>query len=119
MSDNESSSSEVLQKKRGRGHRSKSNDNPSKIKKISNKFKLNKKQKLKSPQINIIKPKAVKKSYLLILIPFSIDHLSNISNILFNERKKNFNPAGTRTQNPQIRSLVRFHCATGLIKIFI
>ena len=64
MSDNESSSSEVLQKKRGRGHRSKSNDNPSKIKKISNKFKLNKKQKLKSPQINIIKPKAVKKSYL-------------------------------------------------------
>jgi len=64
MSDNESNSSEVLQKKRGRGHRSKSNDNSSKIKKISNKFKLNKKQKLKSPQINIIKPKAVKKTYI-------------------------------------------------------
>ena len=64
MSDNESNSSEVLRKKRGRGHRSKSNDNSSKIKKISNKFKLNKKQKLKSPQINIIKPKAVKKTYI-------------------------------------------------------
>ena len=64
MSDNESNSSEVLKKKRGRDNRSKSNNKPSKIKMISNKFKLNKKQKLKSPQINIIKPKAVKKAYL-------------------------------------------------------
>ena len=38
--------------------------------------------------------------------------------LFYKNKKKFYNPAGTRTQNPQIRSLMRFHCATGLCMPF-
>ena len=38
--------------------------------------------------------------------------------LYYKNKKKFYNPAGTRTQNPQIRSLMRFHCATGLCMPF-
>ena len=59
----EDNSPEMLQKKRGRGRNSKSKEFPSTPKIISNKFKLGPKTKTKTPQINIIKPKAIKKTY--------------------------------------------------------
>ena len=55
----ENNSPEILNKKRGRGHHSKLKD----YRIISNKFKLGSKQKIKSPHLNVIKPKAIKKEY--------------------------------------------------------
>ena len=63
MSENENNSSEILNKKRARTNHSKSNQHKSNTKLISNKFKLGKKAKNKPAQINIIKPKPVKKIY--------------------------------------------------------
>ena len=59
----ESNSPEMLNKKRGRGRHSKSNEYITTPKIISNKFKLGSKQKIKSPHLNVIKPKAIKKEY--------------------------------------------------------
>jgi len=56
-------SPEMLQKKRGRGRNQKSKEYITTPKIISNKFKLGSKGKLKSPHINIIKPKPIKKDY--------------------------------------------------------
>ena len=64
MSENENSSSEILNKKRARANHSKSNSNNSNTKLISNKFKFGKKSKNKSVHINIVKPKPVKKMYM-------------------------------------------------------
>ena len=62
MSENDSS--EIIGNKRKRVYHSKSNENKSKQKIISKKYKLGKKSKKKSPQINIIKPKNAKNPYL-------------------------------------------------------
>ena len=59
----ENNSPEMLQKKRGRGRNQKSKEYITTPKIISNKFKLGSKGKLKSPHINIIKPKPIKKDY--------------------------------------------------------
>ena len=59
----ESNSPEMLNKKRGRGRHSKSNEYITTPKIITNKFKLGSKQKIKSPHLNVIKPKAIKKEY--------------------------------------------------------
>ena len=59
----ESNYPEMLNKKRGRGRHSKSNEYITTPKIITNKFKLGSKQKIKSPHLNVIKPKAIKKEY--------------------------------------------------------
>ena len=59
----ENNSPEMLQKKRGRGRNQKSKEYITTPKIISNKFKFGSKGKLKSPHINIIKPKPIKKDY--------------------------------------------------------
>ena len=59
----ENNSSEMLQKKRGRGRNPKSKDYLTTPKIIKNKFKLGSKGKLKTPHINIIKPKPIKKDF--------------------------------------------------------
>ena len=57
----EINSQEVLKKKRGRGKQSKTIDQSNKIKFIQKKVKIGKKAKINSRQINIIKPKPIKK----------------------------------------------------------
>ena len=59
----ENNSSEMLQKKRGRGRNPKSKEYLTTPKIIKNKFKLGSKGKLKTPHINIIKPKPIKKDF--------------------------------------------------------
>ena len=59
----ENNSPEMLQKKRGRGRNQKSKEYITTPKIISNKFKLGSKGKIKSPHINVIKPKPIKKDY--------------------------------------------------------
>ena len=59
----ENNSSEMLQKKRGRGRNPKSKEYLATPKIIKNKFKLGSKGKLKTPHINIIKPKPIKKDF--------------------------------------------------------
>ena len=58
----ESHTQEVLKRKRGRSKQSKTNTQPNKQKFIQKKVKIGKKQKLKARQINIIKPKPIKKA---------------------------------------------------------
>ena len=58
----ESHPPEVLKKKRGRAKKSNTITQPNKPKFIQKKVKIGKKQKLKSRQINIIKPKPIKKA---------------------------------------------------------
>ena len=58
----ESHPQEVLKKKRGRSKQSKTMTQPNKPKLIQKRVKIGKKQKLKARQINIIKPKPIKKS---------------------------------------------------------
>ena len=59
----ENNSQENLNKKRNRGRHSKTKTKFKKTKKISNNFKLKHKTKLKSPQVNIIKPKFIENKY--------------------------------------------------------
>jgi transcription factor E2F3 len=58
----ESHPQEVLNKKRGRSKQSKDITQPNKPQLIKKRVKIGKKQKIKSRQINIIKPKPIKKS---------------------------------------------------------